>query len=118
MLVVEGAAIKEGELTLLGLNEVKGSFISPVGEAIGVGKRELECGFELLLPVLLEVGEARRERVLRKLDLRFGGGCRASGLMGKGGILTLGLVSRSFLSRSRISMAVLVRVRLWVGAEG
>lgn len=74
MLVVEGAAIKEGELTLLGLNEVKGSLISPVGEAIGVGKVELEGTWGLRLPVLLEVGEARRERVLRKLDFRFGGG--------------------------------------------
>lgn len=36
--------------------------------------------------------------------------------MGRGGILTLGFVSRSFWSRSRISMAVRVRVRLWVGA--
>lgn len=112
MLVAEGVATTEGELTLLALKEVKGSFISPVGEAIGVGR----SGLVFLRFVLLEVGEARRERVFRKLDLRFGGGGIESALMGRGGILTLGLVSRSFWSSSRISMAVRVRVRLWVGA--
>lgn len=114
VLVTEGAATTEGELTLLGLNDVNGSLISPVGEAIGVGR------MVVLVPlrfVLLEAGDARRERVLRKLDLRFGGGRMESALMGRGGILTLGFVSRSFWSSSRISMAVRVRVRLWFGAR-
>lgn len=72
--MVEGVATTEGELTLLALKVMKGSFISPVGEAIGVGRMEPEGGFVFLRFVLLEVGEARRESVLRKLDLRFGGG--------------------------------------------
>jgi hypothetical protein len=38
-------------------------------------------------------------------------------LKGRGGIFMWESESRSFASRSRISMAVRVRVRLWVGAE-
>lgn len=74
-------------------NELKGSFISCEGEAIGVaavdavepfvrvglaeegveGAADRRLNETCRMLDLLE-GEARRERVLRKADLRFGGG--------------------------------------------
>ena len=81
---------------------VKGSPSSPEGDVRG----EVRVGIELALVnrrptedprwLLLDVGDARRERVLRKVDLRFGGAGMESGLMGRAGILTVGCESRSF----------------------
>ena len=70
------------------------------------------------LDLLLE-GEARRERVLRKADLRLGGGGgSAETSIGRLGSLAPGLESRSFPCISTISRAIRVRVRLWVEAAG
>lgn len=101
---------------------VKGSVPSVVGELRGgVGSAEdgmNGCPFSRRLVDLfrlpLPVGEARRESVFRKLDLRFGGTTDA-GSMGTAGIFWPGWASRSFRSSSTTSMAVRVRVRLWVG---
>jgi len=102
VLVADGVAATEDELPLLLPTDKKGSFISPLGETL-MG----------LLGDLLEVGEVRRESVLRKVDLRFGGGGRESWVKGRAGTLSCSL---SLVSRSRISIAERVRVRLWVGA--
>lgn len=112
VLVAEGGGTTEVELRLPALKDIKGSAISPVGEAIGVGRMEPNEGFVPRRLVLLDVGDARRESVLRKFDLRFGGGGIESAVMGNGGIFRFGLVSRSFWSSSTISIAVLVRVKL------
>lgn len=117
---VEGVAVAVGEPSWADaepLSEWKlnGSACSVVGEASG----EAGPRFPLMVPlrpVLLEEGEARRERVLRKLDLRFGGGS-VCGSMGSAGSGVAGLASRSFWSSSTISIAARVRVRLWVGAK-
>lgn len=106
------------------VKDVKGSPISPDGEVRGVGRLDgMELALvkrrfdELLRPVFPDVGEARRDKVLRKVDLRFGGGLgRVCMSRGKAGSLTVGCASRSLLSNSTISNAVRVRVRLWVGA--
>ena len=64
-----------------------------------------------------DVGEARRESVFKKVDLRFGGAGRVSGDIGRMGILMVGWDWRSLRSSSTSSIAVRVRVRLWVGAR-
>ena len=58
--------------------------------------------------------------MLRKVDLRLGGGGNGnvSGVMGNGGNLMLVLAWRSLWSNSTNSMAVRVKVRLCVGAVG
>lgn len=94
----------DGDLTTVWSTSpsVKGSLSSPEGDVKGgvrvgmvlalVSRRPTEdCRW--LLP---DVGDARRERVLRKVDLRFGGAGMESGLMGRTGILTVGCESRSF----------------------
>lgn len=78
-----------GEASLLdeNENEVNGSTTSWPGVGMGVGSPVFEA---VRLFVLADVGEARRESVLRKVDLRLGGAGRDSGLMGRVGILMLG----------------------------
>lgn len=104
------------------VKDVKGSVISPEGEVRGVGRFDgMEVAFLKrrvpLRPPFADVGDARRDRVWRKLDLRFGGGVgRVCISRGKTGSSTPGCDSRNFLSKSTISNAVRVRVRLWVGA--
>jgi hypothetical protein len=102
---------------LLAVKEMKGSPSSPEGEVSGeVLETALELvnlRFEEFRAIFEEVGDARRDRVLRKLDLRFGGGEGSDCMsMGNEGSLTLGCDSRSFRSRSPISFAVRVRVKL------
>lgn len=116
VLVAEGDA---REATVLELNELKGSLISPDGDVSGV---EMLRGLTLVLLkrrlLFAEVGEARRDRVLRKFDLRFGGGAGSDCMsMGRAGNLTPGWDSRSLWSSSTSSFAVRVRVRLCVGAR-
>ena len=122
VLLAEGLGISE-LLRLLAVKEEKGSLSSPEGDVSGVIPGETALEFvkrrvEELRAILEEVGDARRDRVLRKVDLRFGGGggseCTSTG---NAGSLTPGWDSRSFRSKSTISFIVRVRVKLWVGAE-
>ena len=102
---------------------VVGSTSSAPGEATGVGRPEgvptlpvTEAARAVWRPFAdLEEGEARRERMLRKADLRFGGRAGA-GWMGRWGRATAGWASWSFVLSSMISREVRLRVRLWVGA--
>lgn len=66
-------------------------------------------------PTLLDEGEARRERVLRKVDLRFGGEGSVDTSIGSLGSLADPSESASLACSSTISVAVRVRVRLCVG---
>lgn len=102
MLLAEGA-VTIADDCILGAKDKKGSLNSPDGDVRGVGSVD---GIELLLPArrLVEVcrfdladdGDASRERVLRKFDLRLGGGIgRVSTFIGRSGILKLGYESRS-----------------------
>jgi len=108
-----------------------GSAASACGEASGVwcvdetaldavllDVTEAEWRPEACLWEDLPEGDARRERVLRKTDLRFGGAGREELSMGREGILSPGYASRSLPCNSTISNAVRVRVILWVGARG
>lgn len=61
-------------------------------------------------------GDAKRESVLRKLDLRFGVGRWAANPDGRGGMSAAGWDSRNLWLRSRISLVVRVSVRLCVGS--
>lgn len=54
--------------------------------------------------------------MFKNVDFFFGGMGKDAGSMGNEGSLRLGLEDRSFWSSSTISIAVRVRVRLWVGA--
>jgi hypothetical protein len=74
--------------------------------------------FRLDRLVLLLAGDARRESVLRKADLRLGVGAGTEAAsIGSRGSFRVGFVSRSLLWSSTTSSAVRVSVRLCVGAE-
>lgn len=106
-------------------NEVNGSIISLEGEVMGVGSvegmttlalvaRRLD---ELFRAAFDEEGDASRDKVLRKVDLRLGGRAgRVDASMGSAGRVAPGMSSRSFWSNSTISTAVRVSVKLCVGA--
>lgn len=66
---------------------------SPVSAA-GVGGALVDTAVMLVLDACL-LGDAKRESVLRKLDLRFGRVRRTEASKGRGGSFTLGLLSRS-----------------------
>jgi hypothetical protein len=81
---------------------MNGSLISFDGDMTGVGSVDgtalelfLECLPDECRAVLFPDGEARRESVLRKVDLRLMGGGREDASMGRSGSLTLGFESRS-----------------------
>lgn len=121
VLLAEGLAAELSRL--LAVKEVNGSFNSPEGELRGEGPLETVLGSlnrrleEPLRAILEEVGDASRDKVLRKVDLRFGGG-EGSNCMSTGntGSVIPEWDSRSFRSSSMISFAVRVRVKLCVGA--
>lgn len=69
---------------------LKGSLLSTAG----VGRAFVEAAVMLVLAACL-LGDAKRERVLRKLDLRLGRVRRTEASKGKGRNFTLGLLSRS-----------------------
>lgn len=105
------------------VNETKGSFCSIDGDAAGVGSPEgvveetLPLTTGRRVPDLADVGEAKRERVFRNADLRLGTAGIEAGSKGRVGSLEVETMeSRSLWSSSTISMTVLVRVRLCVGA--
>lgn len=114
-----GCTLVGEESPLMAVKLENGSLTSPDGDVKGVGRPE-----ENILVVLFrrrpdaerlvrdDVGDAKRDRVLRKVDFRFGGGGNDAMSMGRGGKLAPGWTSRSFWSSSTISMAVRVRVRL------
>jgi hypothetical protein len=75
--------VAEGEVWVgdVSEKEEKGSAMSLVGDLWGVGRGDgLACtllrrpAVDTGRAILDEFGEARRERVLRKVDLRLGGG--------------------------------------------
>ena len=96
---------------------VKGSFISLEGVTMGVCTVEATELDAVLAALLVEAcraeawrpladlpeGEASRERVFRKADLRLGGTGRVAESMGGVGILRPGKLSRSFAWSSTIS---------------
>lgn len=94
VLFAEGLTSAEVSI-VLELKVVNGSLISPDGEVSGVGRLE-EKLLALLKrrleerAVLLDVGEARRDSVLRKVDLRLGGVGRDCMLRGTAGRVTPG----------------------------
>lgn len=78
VLLTEGLTVSELS-RLLAVNEVKGSLSSPEGEVRGVAPAAVALALvnrrlDELRAIFEEVGDARRDSVLRKLDLRFGGG--------------------------------------------
>lgn len=103
---------------------VKGSVISWEGEVMGVGSVEgmaldVDARFGACRADRPADGDARRDKVLRNVDLRLGGGAGSvEASIGSLGSLALGYASRSFWCSSTISFVVLVSVRLWVGAGG
>jgi hypothetical protein len=117
VLLAEGLTVTELS-RLLAVKEVKGSLSSPEGEVRGVAPAEMALALvsrrlEELRAIFEEVGEARRDNVLRKVDLRFGGGEGSDCMsMGNTGSFTPGWDSESFRSSSTISLAVRVRVKL------
>jgi hypothetical protein len=117
VLLAEGLIVSELS-RLLAVKEVKGSLSSPEGEVRGVGPEDVALAFvnrrlEELRAIFEEVGDARRDRVLRKVDLRFGGGEGSDCMsIGNTGSLTVGWDSQSLRSSSAISFAVRVRVKL------
>jgi len=106
------------------VNDPNGSPASLPGVVIGLGSPDgiVETSRALAFCArrlaFAAVGDARRDRVLRNVDLRLGGGKgRESGWMGNGGTLRVAWEWRSLRSSSTSSMAVRVKVRLWVGAK-
>lgn len=96
MLVAEGAGSAAFKSALEAVNETKGSFCSTEGDAAGVGSPDGAAEGALLLtaerrvPDLAEVGEARRESVLRNADLRLGTAGIEAGSKGRAGSLDEG----------------------------
>lgn len=117
VLFAEGLTISELS-RLVAVKEVKGSLSSPEGEVRGVAPGAVALALvnrrrEELRAIFEEVGDARRDRVLRKVDLRFGGGEGSECMsIGNTGSLAAGWDSQSFRSSSAISCAVRVRVKL------
>lgn len=97
VLLADGETITLEMSALLGEKAMKGSLTSLEGEVIGEEMPE-GIAFEWLVwraedwrVDLPEVGDARRERVLRKVDLRFAGGDgRVDALIGRVGSLAPG----------------------------
>ncbi|SRR6266576_7195884 len=98
--------------------DMKGSLDSTLGDVCGddglwvlIWLRRFDT--EVCRDALEEVGDARRESVLRNVDRRFGGGveyiCESRG---SSGTLISGWRSFSFWSSSNSSFAVLVNVKL------
>lgn len=85
----------------------------PAGEAPKLGL--LGILRDACRPTLFDEGEVRRERVLRKVDLRFGGEGSVDTSIGSLGSLADPSESASLACNSTISVAVRVRVRLCVG---
>lgn len=91
--------VELSKLSVAPVNEVNGSTASLDGVVMGVGKVEgtalelAEEGWRLddVLPTLLDEGEASRERVFKKFDLRLVGGVgTVDASMGRLGSLALG----------------------------
>jgi len=87
------------------------------GVAVGETLTLIALALVALRWCFVDAGEARRESVFKNVDLRFGGVGKVSGDIGRMGILIVGWDWRSLRPSSTSSIAVLVSVRLWVGAR-